>query len=92
MFSNVDIDQVISMPDVKNIFKVPLVLFEHKITHWLAEKFGLESLKKKLAECDGVVVNRMSLNGDDMFKNYQIMQKWIELNNRFVLIFFLFKY
>lgn len=82
MFSNVDIQQVISMPDVKNIYKVPLVLFEHKITHWLADKFGLTELKQKLAEADSRAFDRMSLNGEELFKTNRIMQKWIELNNR----------
>lgn len=82
MFSNVDLNQVISMPDVKNIYKVPLILYEHKITHWFADKFGLVELKQKLAECDARIPERVSMNGEESFKNYRIMQKWIELNDR----------
>jgi CTP synthase len=49
MFSHVAIDQVISMPDVNNIFKVPLVLYEHKIAEWLAERLSLTSVTQRLA-------------------------------------------
>ena len=86
MFSNVDLNQVISMPDVKNIYKVPLILYEHKITHWFADKFGLVELKQKLAECDARIPERVSMNGEESFKNYRIMQKWIELNDRYYIL------
>lgn len=84
MFSNVDINQVISMPDVNNIYKVPLILFERNIAHWLAEKFSLLDLRKKLVDSNTIWSRNNSMNADEILKSQHLMQKWIELHDRFV--------
>lgn len=75
------------MPDVSNIFKVPLVLYEYKIAHWLANRLGLKELHSKLNELvdneAGSLLNRNSFNCDDLFRTNQIMSKWVELNDRY---------
>ena len=76
MFSHVNKDQVISMPDVNNIYKVPLVLYEHKIAEWLSERMNLTSVAKRLADfpkmCDF----------SDSEQPPTIMQSWVELSDR----------
>lgn len=90
MFSHVDINQVICMPDVSNIYKVPIILYEHKVAEWLADRFSLKEVSQKLHEANSLsVIRSNSINVDDMTKSYQIMQKWIELHDRYTLYIFL---
>lgn len=82
MFSNVDINQVICLPDVNNIYKVPLVLFDHKVAHWLADRLSLTDLKRKLTEVSLITNRNNSLNAEEIYKSFHIMQKWFELHDR----------
>jgi CTP synthase (UTP-ammonia lyase) len=89
MFSHVDINQVICIQDVNNIYKVPMMLFENKVAHWLAERFSLRELAAQLQDVPSPVVpNRAdSMNAEDMIKSHHIMQKWIELFDRLIDLF-----
>lgn len=78
MFSHVDKDQVICLPDVNNIYKVPLILYDHKLAEWLAERLSLKEISKKLAE---VNLNK-SFDLDNLRQCDGIMKKWVELYER----------
>ncbi len=70
MFSHVDKEQVICLPDVNNIYRVPLVLFEHKLAQWFSERLSLKDVCKELLISNDIF--QMKANND-------IMQKWAEL-------------
>ena len=87
MFSHVDINQVICLPDVNNIYKVPMILYENKVAHWLADRLSLRELSNKLMREPAIspIPNRSnSINVDenDSVKAPHLMQKWIELYER----------
>lgn len=95
MFSHVDINQVICIPDVSNIFCVPMLLFQNRVAHWLADRLCMPDLAAKLQlhdEKNGgsssltTISRTESINvGDDEIESTSsshIMQKWIELHNR----------
>jgi CTP synthase len=82
MFSHVDKDQVISMPDVNNIFKVPLVLFEHKIAGWLAERLSLKSVTQRLLDYSARIASDSMESAGQQQQQPSIMQRWIELSER----------
>lgn len=81
MFANVDLDQVICVPDVNNIYRVPTLLFENRVAHRLADRLGLNELQGKL-NLENAVQPKNSLGADDVFKSNQFMEKWFELYNR----------
>lgn len=81
MFCHVDKDQVVSMPDVNNIFKVPLILYEHKLAEWLADRLSLTSVKEKLADLNS---RKADMSDGDLMPC--IMQSWIELSERYFKI------
>ena len=79
MFSHVEKDQVISMPDVNNIYKVPLLLYEYRVADWLAERLKLTDVALKLAEYPRIN-DRLNIDSDSY--THSIMQSWIELSDR----------
>ena len=48
MFSHVAKEQVICLPDVNTIYKVPVILYEHKLAEWFAEHMSLKDVSRKL--------------------------------------------
>jgi CTP synthase len=48
LFCNVDVDNVLSVPDVSNIFQVPLLLLEQDFHTLLADRLGLRLTLDKL--------------------------------------------
>jgi CTP synthase (UTP-ammonia lyase) len=81
MFSHVDKQQVISMPDVNNIYKVPLMLFESKVAEMIAERLSLTSIMQKLAQYPRIS-DKVLADNDDQVPS--IMQSWIELSERLI--------
>lgn len=77
MFSHVDKEQVICLPDVNNIYQVPLMLFEHKLAKWFAERLHLKDVNYDIRLSS-------SLNDVDYLKSSNsIMQKWAELAEKY---------
>lgn len=80
MFSHVDINQVICIADVNNIYKVPMMLYDNKVAHWLADRFSLHELTNKLANEPPIspVPNRnnsINIEDNDLANTQHIMQK-----------------
>jgi CTP synthase len=48
MFSHVAKEQVICLPDVNTIYKVPVILYKHKLAEWFSERLSLDQVKQKL--------------------------------------------
>ena len=55
LFTNVEKDSVISMPDAKSIYEIPIHLNSQGVDNLVARKFGLKSKKPNLKEWDRVV-------------------------------------
>ena len=77
MFTHVNKDQVICLPDVNTIYKVPVLLYEHGLAEWFAQRLSLHQVSERLA-VDAEV--NASLNAAK--RTHCIMQKWIELAER----------
>lgn len=84
MFSHVDIDHVICLPDVNNLYRVPLILFENRVAEWLAERLSLKDISCKLSLPSISIISEKDDDEvcDERRENH-IMQKWIELYDRF---------
>ena len=69
MFSHVNKEQVICLPDVNNILKVPIILDDHDLGAWFIERL-----------CLGEILENMRLTSVDqpLIKNLH-MQKWRDL-------------
>lgn len=78
MFSHVDKDQVICLPDVSNIYKVPLILYEHKLAEWLAERLSLREINDRIAKASLM----QTFDADNLKQSDGIMKKWAELYDR----------
>ncbi|CAF0710741.1 unnamed protein product [Brachionus calyciflorus] len=78
MFSHVEKDQVICLPDVNNIYKVPLILYEHKLADFFADRLSLKNMKQKLNEA----ALMPKIDVDNLKISEGIMKKWIELYER----------
>lgn len=78
MFSHVEKDQVICLPDVNNIYKVPLILYQHKLADFFAEKLSINNIKEKLYEASLMP----KIDVDNLKISEGIMKKWIELYDR----------
>ncbi len=72
MFCHVSKDQVICLPDVNTIYKIPLVLYQHKLAQWFQTRMSLDEVSQNL-----------NFNYDPRMEKSSekphIMQKWIEL-------------
>lgn len=76
MFTHVNKEQVICLPDVNTIYKVPLILFEHNLADWFAERLSLKDVTLKLQKL-------AEANPNDANKRIQsIMGKWVDLADR----------
>lgn len=73
MFSHVNKEQVICMADVTNIYRVPLILFEHNLADWFVERLKLKQLSSKnlLLSPSNDLLHKQSSN--------VIMEQWSEL-------------
>ncbi len=69
------------MPDVNNIYKVPLMLFESKVAEMIAERLSLTSIMQKLAQYPRIS-DKVLADNDDQVPS--IMQSWIELSERLI--------
>lgn len=56
LFTNVETKAVISLPDVKNVYSIPLLLQEQHVDEIIAEKFCLETKNADLVEWKNIVV------------------------------------
>jgi CTP synthase (UTP-ammonia lyase) len=79
MFSHVDKDQVICLPDVNNIYQVPLMLYEHNLAKWFAERLSLKDVTQ------GIRFSSPSNDTDYLKNSNLIMQKWSDLAERLTL-------
>ncbi len=68
MFSNVNLEQVICLPDVNNIFKVPIILDDHNLAAWFVERLSLDELLAK--------IDKQAL------LKHTYMQKWRDLSEK----------
>ena len=76
MFSHVAKEQVICLPDVNNIYQVPLILFEYNLAKWFAERLSLKDVNYDLRLASPI-------NDIDCMKNSNaLMQKWADLAER----------
>lgn len=73
MFSHVEKEQVICIPDVSNVYQVPLMLFEYKLAKWFAERLSLKDVN-----CD-LRLSSPSNDIEQMKNSNALMQKWAEL-------------
>jgi CTP synthase (UTP-ammonia lyase) len=71
MFSHVAKEQVICLPDVNTIYKVPVILYQHKLAEWFAERLSLKDVSRKLQVASFDVENIKQANN--------IMRTWAEL-------------
>lgn len=76
MFSHVAKDQVICLPDVNNIYQVPLMLFELNLASWFAERLSLKDVNREMR------LSSPSSDLDYMKSSNVIMQKWADLAER----------
>ena len=78
MFSHVAIEQVICLPDVNTIYKVPVILYQHKLAEWFAERLSLKEVSRKLQ-----VAHLEVMPDQDILKqSNNIMRKWAQLADR----------
>ena len=85
MFTHVNKEQVICLPDVNTIYKVPLLLYEHNLAEWFAERLNLKEVSQRLHAVEQHH-NSLNINIDtNLFKksNNSIMRKWVELADRY---------
>jgi CTP synthase len=78
MFSHVDKNQVICLPDVNTIYKVPVILYEHKLAEWFAERLSLKEVSNKLLEASLSIIPDI----DTIKQTNNIMNKWYQLVDR----------
>jgi len=74
MFSHVAKEQVICLPDVNTIYKVPVILYQHKLAEWFAERLSLKELSRKL---QGALPDI-----DNLKQSNNLMRTWAELADR----------
>ena len=78
MFSHVNIDQVICLPDVNNIYKVPLILYGHRLAEWFAQRLSLKDVSSQL------LITSPPIDNECFKHTNQIMQKWTELAEQYL--------
>ena len=78
MFSHVAKEQVICLPDVNTIYKVPVILYQHKLAEWFAERLSLKEVSRKLQ----VASLEVMPDQDILKQSKNIMRKWIQLADR----------
>ncbi len=81
MFTHVDKDQVICLPDVNTIYKVPVLLYEHGLADWFAQRLSLHQVSERLS-----VDAEANASLSSSKRALCIMQKWIELAERYLYI------
>lgn len=74
MFSHVAKEQVICLPDVNTIYKVPVILYQHKLAEWFAERLSLKEVSRKL---QGALPDI-----DNLKQSNNLMRTWAELADR----------
>ena len=72
MFSHVNKQQVICLPDVNNILKVPVVLDDHKLADFFVERLSLKDILE---------TSHSSIGNELIVKN-SYMQKWRDLSEK----------
>ena len=73
MFSHVAKEQVICLPDVNTIYKVPVILYQHNLAEWFAERLSLKEVTRKLQVASLESTLKQSNN---------IMKTWAQLADR----------
>lgn len=74
MFSHVAKEQVICLPDVNTIYKVPVILYQHKLADWFAERLSLKEVSRKLQVA--------SFDVENLKQSNNIMRVWAELADK----------
>jgi CTP synthase (UTP-ammonia lyase) len=74
MFSHVAKEQVICLPDVNTIYKVPVILYQHKLAEWFAERLSLKEVSRKLQGALSDI--------DNLKQSNNLMRTWAELADR----------
>ena len=64
LFTNVERQGVISLPDVKNIYEIPLILHKQQVDQMVIEKFHLQTFPADLSEWQQVVDTQSNLNDE----------------------------
>ncbi len=83
LFCGIPEENVISGPDLDNIYKVPLVLEDQEVTKKVLGKFGLSPKKKDLKEWETLVKKKESAKKT---VNIAITGKYTELHDSYVSI------
>lgn len=64
LFTNVPRRCVISLPDVSNIYQIPLLLHDQQLDHMLMKKFNLKTHKADLSQWKSVVTAQSNATAD----------------------------
>lgn len=64
LFTNVQMEDVLSNPDVETIYEVPLILEDQNIGNRILEKLGLKENKKELVDLKKLVTNIKSFQDE----------------------------
>ncbi len=83
MFCGIPQDNVISGPDVDNIYKVPLILEEQGVTQKVLEKLGLQPRQKDMKEWEATI---RRIEKARKTVNIAITGKYTELHDSYVSI------
>jgi CTP synthase len=83
LFCGIHEGNVISGPDVDNIYRVPLLLEDEGVTKKVLDKLGLQATKKDMKDWEELVRN---MNGAKKTINIAITGKYTELHDSYVSI------
>jgi CTP synthase (UTP-ammonia lyase) len=88
MFSHVNEEQVICLPDVNNVYKVPLILNDNNLFTWFTEHLQLSDILKvraiEIANSRSMVAQQLNQRrlSSDRETLYFNMEKWHDMADR----------
>ena len=88
LFCNVDKENVLSIPDVSNIYHVPMLLLQQNFHHLLSKKLNLNLIqqeKLKLLSGKSEIINineNKNKNDNDIIINHELVSNWENMVKR----------
>jgi CTP synthase len=80
LFCNVDKENVLSIPDVSNIYHVPLLLLQQDFHHLLSKKLNLNAIQQeKLRVLAGVEAGAMEEESKEIIINKSLVKSWEDM-------------
>jgi CTP synthase len=93
LFCNVEPENVLSIPDVSNIYHVPLLLLEQNFHNLISKKLNLNILQQeKLLSMGDLDMNKETVINDELVKSWDNMVKRIDEADDEVSIVLIGKY